>query len=324
MNRLRIKLSVLVFIVLLGSCSKPTDQQPDQNPPPLPPPDHTPAPPKAVVSGRLMVYTIANDQASNPYYVQLNGTQINYNNTYKAFRTPGTVVMDKYATVIMVQSSATADYRGFTPYKTFTASGAMRNYVNAKLSSLTNDAGYVVFDYGSGTISLPGNGQLVLPPYSFGTVSGPVSFHVYADFLSPSITDYAVTLPCYPMADVAGKRWFLNSYGVYLLSPMVTNYDHYGIDFNPNVNVVLRLPVPANEPSPPDSIGVWNLNSNNLWESNGFAKRNGNYYEKKITKKGYWNFAIPVNGVYTTFRLITSNGFGVPNIRYVIKKGILK
>jgi hypothetical protein len=325
MTKLLLKLTVGFLLITLAFCSKKSDQQQNQNPPPPSQPvDYTLTPATTLVSTRLMIYPVANDQATNPYYVLLNTTPIIYNNFYKAFNTPGTVLIDKYTSVIAAGPSLTASRRGFTPYKTFTASGAMKTYLNVKLLPLSNWVGYVAFDYGSNTIQLPGNGQLILPPYSFGSHPGPVTFHVYADFLSPSIADYAVTLPCYPMADENGKRWFLNSYGVYLLIPEASDYSNYDIKFNPDVNIVLRMPVPANEPSAPDSIAVWNLNDKNLWVPNGFAKRNGNYYEKKVTKKGYWNFAIPVNGVYVNFRLSTNNGYGVPNIRYVIRNGSME
>jgi hypothetical protein len=123
------------------------------------------------------------------------------------------------------------------------------------------------------------------------------------------------------MADENGKRWFLNSYGMYLLSPKSTDNSGFNIDFNPNVNVVLRMPIPTDQLNVLDSIPVWNINGKNMWQRNGFAVRSGNYYEKKITKKGYWNFAIPVNGVYTTFHLKSNTGLGIPNVRYLIKNG---
>lgn len=317
MPRLIAQLVSIFFFVFVLSCNKPPDQQP-----PAPPtsPDYTIPPPATPVSSKLMVYAIGNSQASYPYYVQTSTSNLNYSTTYNGFHTSGTVALDRYTSVISARPSLTADYKGYLPQKTFTASDAIKNYVNVKPLALAN-AGYVVYDYGSATLSLPNSGQLVLPPYSFGTHSGPVSFEVWAGFSRPSMTDYAVNLPCYPMEDENGKRYFLNSYGVYLLSPRASDDLRWDTDFSTNVNVVLRLAIPPNQQTLPDSIPVWNINNKNQWQRNGYALRSGNYYEKKITKKGYWNFAIPVSGVYTTFRLKAYNGIDLANVRYVIKNG---
>ena len=320
MTKLFSKLTVAILAFMFVSCRKPANNGEDQGGTGTVP-NYTEIPGAAPISSKLMLYAVANNQSTNPFYVVLNGSYLNYSNSFYGFSTTDVVSLDKYTSTISVRPSLTARYEGYSPNKTFTASSAYKNYVNAKLLPLV-DAGYVLYDYGSGTISLPNNGQLVLPPYSFGTHSGSVTFSVLAGFTAPGLTDYAVHLPCYPMADENGKRWFLNSYGLYLLSPEASDNSYFNIDFNPNVNVILRMPVPTNLANVPDSIPVWNINEKNLWQQNGFAVRAGTYYEKKITKKGYWNFAVPVNGVYTNFHLKSSTGLGLPNVSYVIKNGI--
>jgi hypothetical protein len=318
------KLTVAILVLMVVSCKKITmSNQGVGNQGNITAPGYTETPAATPVSSKLMAYAVGNDQSSNPYYITLNGLNLNYNNTYNGFNTTGVVSLDKYTSTLLIQPEITGTYEAYTPnsYKTFTASGSSKNYVNAEPITVI-EAGSVTYDYGSGTLSLPNSSQLVLPSYSFGMHTGSVSFWVLAAFTDPSTPDYATSLPCYSMADENGKRWFLNSYGMYLLYPWASDNSGFNIDFNPDANVVLRMPVPTNQSNIPDSIPAWNINNNNVWQQNGFAIRAGNYYEKKITQKGYWNFAVPINGVYTTFHLRSNTALGLPNIRYTIKDGV--
>jgi hypothetical protein len=117
------------------------------------------------------------------------------------------------------------------------------------------------------------------------------------------------------MADDNGKRRFLDSYGAYFLAPNSAN-----VNFNPDVNVSLQMPVQTvQQATAPDSISVWDLNSDNTWHKVGYAKRTGNVYTQQITHKGYWNFAVLKDGVYITLHLRTSSGIPVVNTRIKLK-----
>ncbi len=70
--------------------------------------------------------------------------------------------------------------------------------------------------------------------------------------------------------------------------------------------------------SAPDSIPLWHIpfNSNSIWQKQGYAIKNGDYYEKKITDKGYWNFAEQTNGVYVKVHLQTIDSLPIINTRF--------
>lgn len=314
-------LFLLSFIGILVSCNEPEVQT--KTPADL---NYTPVPSSTPITTDLMVYAIGNDQNTNPLSISTqNLYYCDYIDSYRGFGL-NKITTDKYNSNLTVQIQLTVNQSNYEIHKTFTALSTTKNYINVK--PLYPSVVGVVYPFGSGsaTMNLPNDGLLTLSAHSFGnpTYGYPTaSVNVYASYLNPSMTDYMVSLPCYPMADYQGKRWYLNSYGMYLLT--ATSMDILGnsIDVDPSAEILLKLAIPANLlENAPDSIPVWNIsNDTGMWQKNGHALKEGNYYQTKISRKGFWNLAIPTDGIYATIHLKTTSDFDVANTRFTLKIG---
>ncbi|MFP5043033.1 hypothetical protein [Parasediminibacterium sp. JCM 36343] len=339
---MKYNLSVVLFTlaILLFSCKKVVsgDSNTPQPPPVIPPINYTPSPTASLFYSNIMAFA-SGTQYADP--LQIHTNFFNYNdpntpytlfNSYYNSYTANSISLDKYASTLAAFSGSTFSgyYSGNIFVKTFMAISNSKNYVDFKLVPPVQ-AGSFNYDFGSGIMVLQNNGQLTLPPYSFGTHPGSVTFAVYSQYFNPSVKDYIVSIPCYPMADVNGKRVFLDSYGIYQLVPAASDNSNFDIDFNSNVNVSLKLPIPSSLISTaPDSIPCWFLNVpiwnqayfTPNWIQRGYATKTGNFYQKQITQRGYWNFAVPTNGVYITVHLKSSQGASIPNARLTFKSGV--
>lgn len=276
--------------------------------------NYTPVPASSPVNTNILVYIPGNVEASNPFYMKSNGMVFSYSASSDGY-VINNITTDQYTTSLLAYPLLTVNNPGFDFHKTFTVSNAIKNYVDLKPFPLV-DLGDHNYTYNSGTLSLPNGSEILVPSYSYASFSGPGDFGLSAGYLNPRLEGYAISLPCYPLGDDNNKRWFLDSRGIYFLLP------HQNLDFNPAVNIVLRSPIAMDQlAGAPDSIAVWNINSLNVWEKNGYAHKAGSYYEKQITRKGYWNFAVPEDGIYLTLHLRTTTGIEVPNTRIKLKCG---
>ena len=226
---------------------------------------------------------------------------------------------DKY--VSQLNAFYPPDYNsiGEELYKIFPVGDAITNYVNYKHIDPVN-SGNLPLDISSGTFTLPGNGELVIAPFSFGT-NLTASTTLLTAYTNPELTEYAVYLPCYAMAEYNQQKKFLQSYGVFYLQLWNASNLGFHEQIDPNGNVKLRLPILADmQAGAPDSIPAWNIDSlTHLWVQNGFAHKSGNFYEKNIYKKGYWNFAVPQNGTFINIKLRTDSATTVTNTELIIK-----
>jgi hypothetical protein len=245
------------------------------------------------------------------YYTSPNGT----------FST-GNINVDKYI------SKADLNVNGsnhFYSGKTFPILPSMYSYVNfkaprrIKIGSVTNTTGGTLAIQGGGSVSF-GINSLYEAPYGIypGFFGPSLTGDVYANAMEPGSNNFAASLPCYAMADLKQKRWFLKSYGTVNLGAVsVNSFRTMGL-YN-NSMATLKLPVPASMiANAPDSVEKWFL-KDGLWEKAGFAKKVNNVYEAKIDRIAYWNFAAPVNGIYKTFHVKTDSGANVINATVRIK-----
>jgi hypothetical protein len=235
---------------------------------------------------------------------------------------------DKYYTHFKLGSTSTSNLTstmGFEQSKVVALSSTVKNYTEIRMPALTN-VGSTLYDYGTATFPLPNNGTIYIPPYTYTpTLGGPVSFSIKASYINPLISDYALTMPAL-FTDFNNKRSFLDSYGCYLILAAADDNTWYNIDFKQNAGVKIRMPIPPELlSSAPDSIIAWNFNLGNntgKWERNGYAHKNANAYEKVINKKGYWNFATPVDGVYLSLHMRTmTDTAALKNLKFKIKTG---
>ena len=301
----------LALLLLLAGCKKSGSTGSDSQPP------YTVTPAPVQVNTSISAYA--------PFYQyrikQLGiyaGTQLPYSGVY--IYNPASygydltnVRTDKLASTLKAKGES------FDALKTFTVSNALANYVDVATPSVSIAGGYNPIN--PALFSLPANGKLTVPAYSFYGATDMVQVDLYCSYLVPSAANYAVTIPCYPMADENNKRWFLDSYGAYNLQPFKGGLGV--LDFKPGITALLQMEIPADKlATAPDSIAAYHISPyTNLWEKQATAFKKGNYYEATINHTGYWNLAKPVPGVYVVIHLVSAADKALPNTRMTIKSG---
>ncbi|HEY0580012.1 MAG TPA: hypothetical protein VGC75_04835, partial [Candidatus Nitrosocosmicus sp.] len=237
---MKIIILALSSIILIIGCRK----NPISNNPPTPAINVIPE--KVPVTTSLMIYPIDNNQSKNPINIDINRDYFNYNSTYSAYTFHQTT-LDQYQSTIRYNAAYLDKIgliQGFELKKTFCTLPSAKTYQDIKLP-VVNYCGYINSNSTGGTVTLPNNGQFVAGSLSFGQYTPNLTYEIAAGYSNPSIKDYAVTLPCYPMGDENGERKFLNSYGIYLIQVTATSFG-YGntdeIDHNVGVNITLQIP----------------------------------------------------------------------------------
>lgn len=317
-------LYLCLIVLFLGACKKNNDTSINPPPPPSGGDTSNNVPASTPVSSTVILY-VDNNQGSNPYSVRYGTGYLNYTNY--GFNS-GIINSEKYYTGIVATPQLTItsyETMGHEVVKILNLSGTVKNYGDIKLPTFTN-VGSTLYDYGTGTFNLPNNGSISIPAYCYTpTNGGPVSFSIIANYLNPSVTDYAAMMPTL-IADENNKRYFLDSYGNYIIRVRASDNTESSIDFKSTAVVPVKIAIPTYlAASAPDSIPTWNFNLVNgvyKWQRNGYAQKSGNFYQKNINKKGYWNFAIPVEACYVTLHLKTqTDNLPVANTRFKIKSG---
>lgn len=291
-------------------------------------PTYTSTPKYSTINTEVGVYVYNNGQNNKPVHIYgytSNGIALlEYNSGMDGFFSSGPMALDPYFSTF-TYSTTDGFYEPALPrQKTVTFSAARKNYVGVNYKTFTN-VGEVRNLGGPVTLSLPGGGSLAFPDTAFDSYGTDMRYQFYASYNAPTLTDYALNLPAAPYADDKGRRWFLDSYGVYELPRKLgycnCNIIQEGLRFNSDV--LLRIPITQERlENAPDSIEAWFINGLSQWEKEGFAYRVGNYYEKKTRMiTAAWNIAKPIDGVYINIQLHTTNDIGIPNTRYLIKNG---
>jgi hypothetical protein len=315
-------LIVFSFPFILSSCRKngPADSAPDNTNYAVPT-IYTP------VNAKLVAYVYNNDQNTFPIDLRNNHAgywyALNYRTDKPGFFSNGTVETDRYLHSLYFYPTLTAAGQKFRRYKAFAPYNERKNYMGVNYELLTGIG--IIRNLGSETtVNLPGGGLLTFPHESMGMPGLDINYAFFAGYYSPYISGYALTMPGLNFADEKGTRKFLDSYGVYQFRSELYYCNCSVLTESDLVNksLLLKMPIPAERMSvAPDSIDAWYLENNIRWVRSGVAYKNNGFYEKQINKRGVWNFAKPVNGVYIQVRLRTKNDCPIPNARYVIKTG---
>jgi len=271
----------------------------------------------------LVAYPYNMYQSSNPLYLANynNGAQgsIDYVPDFQRFFAKA-LPLDKYLSHIEYDQMLMVNQLGFYQYKSFDVPGNARTYVgfkylNYSLAGNINNSG--------GILNVDGNGKLSFPAQVFNSIGLDMRYNVYIDYLDPTTTDFSVSLPALPFADYNGGRWFLDSYGVYQIRPILTycNCSVLGSSDLFGKEVTLEMPIPDSlQTNAPDSVEAWHLNAVSLlWEQKGYAYKKNGVYEKGLLQSGVWNFARPLAASYVTLQLRTTNDIALPNTRFIIK-----
>ncbi len=194
------RLCVLCFVNFFLCCSKPEKPlNPSDPPTPADPIQYTPTPVSTPVNSTVMVYVIDNSQSYNPIYVLTDKIEYPFWQNFQAFNS-GVRVFDRYYSRLNADVARTDNYFGYSNDKIFTVASSFKNYVDVKIVSPDHDGHMDDIRY-STTINLSNDGKLILPPYSIATNPSQSSFEILTKYFSPTIKDYAVSIPCYNMAD---------------------------------------------------------------------------------------------------------------------------
>ncbi len=307
----------LLLLLFISACRKQPGTE-NRNVPPI---NYTPVPSSTPLTTSLNVYFVNNNENANPLYISTpDNSRLVYNPLIFGYTIPS-VTLDKYNSVIETSPTLTVQYQGFDHYTSFTALNSLRNYIDIKLLHVAPVAS-LLYETNTGTVDLPGNGKLALPPYSLGHFGGPVQHLVSAAYLSPFVEDYFVSLPAYPVYDENNKRQYLQSFGMYLLIPWSEDNTNFSVNFNAAAGVKMSVPIPPDLlDSAPDSILVFKLYNSPVWRKTKYAYKSGSNYEVNVDDRGFWNLAVPVDGVYVTVHIRTETGEPMPNTRFKIKSG---
>lgn len=233
---------------------------------------------------------------------------------------------DKYVTRFILNDPA-----GVEKNRTLPLTSARLNYVRIKPMAVNaagtlhnGSGGQFTFD-NSGSFTIPANAIYEQPRGIYpGFYDENINAPIHIGYINPLSSDFAVSIPCYSMADDDDKRWFLASLGVVRVSAGYvwipsdeSEFDFYNTN---NGSGTLKMPVAADlSVALPDSIPLWRL-SNGRWVKSVTAKKSGGFYIATIKKMGAYNLAIPVKGVYRTIRLRTNDGTPVLNATVKIKR----
>jgi hypothetical protein len=308
----RIRLTLLCLVVVAASCRKdhtPLGPGTGNN--------FTPIPVPTPVNTSLVVYSTDNNTNQTPLSIQANGANFSLlpgSVNSRFYSTPLTT--DKYQAVLTGSFSDYWNSHMIVNSKVFTTLEAEKNYVDMKFLPVAEIFSFFT-PFSGQSFDLSAGAQITFPADVFGKRPGQID--VWWGYSAPSTPDYILTAPSYPMADENQKRYYLNSFGTFFFACFAP---YYATDFDTATNVQLKYPIPTNLlGQAPDSIPVWKINGNHLWERNGYAVKKNNTYERRVEHVGFYNFAIPSDGVYLTLHIRNTNGLALANTRLKVKSG---
>ncbi|MFT3907788.1 MAG: hypothetical protein QM737_00050 [Ferruginibacter sp.] len=218
--------------------------------------------------------------------------------------------LDKKNTLVVAQK--TGYFKGMRHF----AATSGTNYVFIKLIKKT-DAGTVDAAAGGtvtlsngGTVSLPANGIVVAASGSGYT--GPV--HVYAQYIDPSATDIAATVPgSFDGIDKDGKNVVLTSYG--MMAVELESASGEKLQIKDGSVATLTSPIPsAAAATAPASIPLWFVDEQiGLWREEGTATKQGNNYVGDVKHFTFWNCDFPNASVTLSMTILNPSNLPLVN-----------
>jgi hypothetical protein len=299
---MKISCAVLFSTLLLTACSKPGNPDSPGNNSNL---DYTPTPSSGKITTGITGYLVQVDSVNRPGALAIESAN---NRLTAGMFLYDNIQTDPYNTHVYGGIGPGTIYTGST--RIIPVSNSIRNYTEVNLIT-TDDLGQV-YETLAGNWPFRVGGSLISTPRSFTPINGGTGYHdVDNGYLNPTAVEFSIRMPRFD-ADFDGKRWFLKSYGAMLIEMPTWKVA-------PIHDITMEIPVPqALLAQAPDSIQSWHLNVDK-WEKKEIAKKTAIGYRCKIDDIGFWNFAVPVKGVYSTIKLRTESGIPIVNTRVNIK-----
>ena len=172
-------------------------------------------------------------------------------------------------------------------------------------------------------LQIPGGGEIILNANGYqttngSTYSGQINFAV--EHLNPDQSDFNFLTPGTDLAgkNIAGEEKQLLSYGMMLVK--ITDNAGNDIELSAGNTAEIKMPIPLSLMSnPPTFIPLWHFNdTNGLWEEDGVATLQGNFYVGVVSHFSSWNCDYPTSRATIRGRVLDCQGNAVPGIRVTV------
>ncbi len=195
------------------------------------------------------------------------------------------------------------------------------NYVNIVL---TRDVvSQAVSATAGGLVTLPENASIDFQPNSFVTADGKAytgSVNLSLNQLSPDMANFGYMIPGGDLLgiDANGQEVSLYSYGMVEVEMKASG--GAALQLAPGSTATLRMPIaPSQSASAPGMIALWSFDeATALWNEEGMATKNGNYYVGTVSHFSKWNVDYKGERCYVKGKVKDCSGIPIPNATVTI------
>lgn len=286
-----------IILLIASGCKKDNnnDSQPD---------DFTPIPPATTLNTTITTYVAPNN--NNNANVSIGF----YNGEYSHGGYSKEEAFDQFNTYIAAGFQSGSKY--FSGFRFIPVSSSSRNYVD-----IAGQEQLVIRNIstgnGSGYFPLPKGGKIIYPNNGFGAGIGSDAISVSLVITDPAEPTFAISNPTVSV-DLDGQRWYLRSYGAFLI--------YFEVPLMAGKFAELEYPIPVSQQAnAPDSIEAYHMEHSAQWVKRGVAQKQGNVYKYTLPADGAWSFGVRQKGIYKTFQVRTATGIPVINAIVRIKSG---
>lgn len=300
-------LTLIVTIILLGSCKKSPEAVENITITSLPIPVATPV--TGSVAGSVV------DENNNPVAnAQVSVSNTVYTTDSKGFFNTGSIALDKYISTVTVNKTGY-----FKAIRSFSAN-ATKNYVSIKLIPKTLAGSFT--SSASGTISLSNSSQILFAANSINIKSSGAAYsgtvNVYASYIDPTTSDIGARVPGSFIGEDATQIYFLQSAG--MIAVELESSTGESLQLAPGKSATIKLAIPASlQANATGTIDTWSLNDKGVWIKEGTATKNGAFYEMQVSHFSFWNCDHPTSSVYINLNIKDQNNIVFQNTVLFLK-----
>lgn len=214
------------------------------------------------------------------------------------------VTLDKNATVV------TAEKTGY--FKGFRTLAATEGTNQVIIKMIPKTLAGTVSSSSGGTVTLTNGSTITFPANSIVKKSNNSPFNgtvnVYAAYIDPTAANISEIVPGSFMAnDKNGNRVMLSSYG--MMSVELESSSAEPLQIKAGSSATLAVTIPNSLLSTaPSTIPMWSVNeTSGLWNEEGSAIRQGNFFVGNVSHFSSWNVDLPFPSAYVSVTLKNVN-----------------